>query len=275
MNLTDSRSKSSFVPLQCLFESCYADISHREQHCWSLRTNSLPWKDQWKEKASFCLLVLLQICAGQQNELQHQLLRTKHLHTFAPVLPLPGRTRDQSPALSTGILMALKLWRSHKLPAQTPLRTHTSRTLRTPRHMQHRRSEHPTKTAQARSHLQAATFPPDLQNPTTNNAAAISLPKPVPATLFLKRSKPITQEQGYLVIFSLPPQSSLRLHSSILVLNSQTSPTQNQQRQDHPSSPEMEAAFKTVTSIRLVCLSKNNFSWTKSDLNHSSLLLQL
>lgn len=223
MNLTDSRSKGSFVPLQCLFESCYADISHKERPCWSLRTNNLPWKDQWKEKASSCSLVLLQICVGQQKELQHQLLRTKHLHTFVPVLPLPARTQDQGAALTTGILMALKLWCSHRLPAQTPLSSHTSRTLRTPGQMQHRRSEHPTKRVQARSHLQAATFPPDLQNPTTNNA--ISLPKQVPATLFLKKSKPIiTQEQGYLVIFSLPPQSSLRLHSSILALNSQTSP---------------------------------------------------
>lgn len=66
------------------------------------------------------------------------------------------------------------------------------------------RGKHPTKRVQARSPLQAATFPPDLQNPTINNAAAISLPKQVPAILFLKKGEPITQEEGYLDLLLTP-----------------------------------------------------------------------
>lgn len=66
------------------------------------------------------------------------------------------------------------------------------------------RSKYPSRRVQARSHLQAATFPTDLHDPTTNNAAAISFPKPVPAILFLKKSKPITQEQGYLDLLLTP-----------------------------------------------------------------------
>lgn len=94
---------------------------------------------------------------------------------------------------------------------------------------------------------------------------------------FLRRAN-LLHKSKVIWIFSLPSQSPLRLHSSILVLiqkpaRGQANPTQNQQRQDHPLSPEMEEALssshrnKAVTSIRPLYLNKDNFSWTKGDLS--------
>lgn len=54
-----------------------------------------------------------------------------------------------------------------------------------------------------------APSPPDLQDPSIKNAAAVPLPKLIMAILFLKKAKPITQEQGYLDL--LTPSVTLKV----------------------------------------------------------------
>lgn len=101
--------------------------------------------------------------------------------------------------------MALKaLVFTQGLSRDTSEDPHQHNSLRTPGQDRAGTSKHPTKRVEARSHLQAATLPPDLQDPTINNAVAISLPKQLAATLFLKKGKPITQEQGYLDLLLTP-----------------------------------------------------------------------
>lgn len=206
------QKQTSFVPLQCLLESCYADMSLIKNNPADLRTNSLQWKDQWKEKAPSCSLVLLQICSRQQHELQHKFLRTKYLHIFVPSLPLPGRTQDQGLAFTTGILMALKaLLFTQAL--STDLWGLTSAGLSqyqgrcSARQSQEEQTPHKEGSGQVT--LANCHLPPRFAKPKYKQRSSYLTSKQVPAILCLKKGKPITQEQGYLDLL-LTPSVTLR-----------------------------------------------------------------
>ena len=121
--------------------------------------------------------------------------------------------------------------------------------------------------------MQAATFPPDLQDPSINNAAAVSLPKLLTAIFFVKKGEPITQEQGYLDLL-LAPSVTLKAQLFNSCSYSQANPstskphlTPAKTRPPFHLPTEMEVFScsyrnKAVASIRSLYLYKDS-SWTK------------
>lgn len=108
--------------------------------------------------------------------------------------------------------------------------------------------------------------PPHLQDPSINNAAAVSLPKLVTSILFLKKGEPITQEQGYLdplLTLSVTLKAQLFNSCSYSQANPGTSKhhlTPTKTRPPFHLQTEMEEVFscscrnKAVASIRSLYL---------------------
>lgn len=141
-----------------------------------------------------------------------------------------------------------------------------------------------TQKVQTGADLQATTFPPDLQDPSINNAAALSLPKLIRAILFLKKGEPITQEQGHLDLL-LMPSVTLKAQLFNYCFYSQANPstskphwTPAKTRSPFHFPNEMKETFsrscrnKAVVSIRSLYLCKDNSLRTRagSSLKRSS-----